>query len=99
MPASLAPELLPWVQHGPAGGGLDRANWTSSELAAYLYRIQGIMVSERTMRTCCTNYGIRLYRPTSRDLKADPAQQAAAPQDLQVLKNSRVGGTSIVESR
>jgi Winged helix-turn helix len=28
IPAALAPAMLTWVKHGPAGGGLDRANWT-----------------------------------------------------------------------
>ena len=99
MPASLAPEIFQWVQHGPAGCGLDRANWTYSELAAHLYRIQGIMVSESTMRTFCTKHGVRPYRPTYRYLKADPARQAAAQQDLQAFKKSRAGGTGAVESR
>jgi hypothetical protein len=99
MPAPLAPEILPWVQHGPAGCGLDRANWTYSELAAHLYRIQGIMVSESTMRTFGTNHGVRPYRPISRDLTADPAQQAAAQQDLQACKKKAERGELVLMSQ
>jgi transposase len=86
IPAALAPEIPGWILQGPTGCGLDRANWTDAELAAQWYRIQGITVSARTMRAFCTSYGVRPYRPTSRDLKADPAQQAMARQDLQALK-------------
>jgi hypothetical protein len=38
------------------------------------------------MRAFCTSYGVRPYRPTYRYLKADPAQQAMARQDLRALK-------------
>jgi transposase len=86
IPAALAPEILGWILQGPAGCGLDRANWTYAELATQLYRIHGIAVSASTMRAFCANYGVRPYRPTYRDLKADPAQQAMARQDLQALK-------------
>jgi transposase len=89
IPESLAPEIVAWVKQGPAGCGLDRANWTAAELATYLYRTKGIAVSERTMRTFCTNHGIRPYRPTYQYLKGDPAQQDVARQDLESLKKSR----------
>jgi transposase len=82
----LAPELLAWVRQGPAGCGLDRANWTSAELATSLYQTKGIAVSETTMRNFCTRHGVRPYRPTYRSLKGDPTQQAVARQELTALK-------------
>jgi transposase len=86
IPAALAPEILGWILQGPAGCGLDRANWTYAELATQLYRTHGIAVSASTMRAFCTNHGVRPYRPTYRYLKADPEQQTQARQDLQALK-------------
>jgi transposase len=86
IPESLAPEIVAWVKQGPAGCGLDRANWTAAELATSLSRTKGIAVSERTMRAFCTTYGVRPYRPTYQYLKGDPAQQEAARQDLATLK-------------
>jgi transposase len=78
LPAALAPVILEWMTQGPAGCGLDWANWTYAELAAYLYRTHGIAVSESTRRSFGRQHGVRSHRPTSRYLKADPAQQAAA---------------------
>jgi transposase len=86
IPAALAPEILGWILQGPAGCGLDRANWTYAELATQLYRTHGIAVSASTMRAFCTNHGVRPYRPTYHYLKADPEQQMLARQDLQALK-------------
>jgi transposase len=99
IPDAFASELLAWVRQGPAGCGLDRAHWTSAELAAHLYRTKGIAVSESTMRTYWTTHGVRPYRPTYPSLKADPARQAAAEQDLQALKNSRRRGAGPAASR
>ena len=99
IPAALAPEILGWILQGPAGCGLDRANWTYAELATQLYRTHGIAVSASTMRAFCTNHGVRPYRPTYHYLKADPEQQTQARQDLQALKKSRGGRTRLVESR
>ena len=99
IPESWAPEILAWVTQGPAGCGLDRANWTYAELTAYLYRMKGLAVSESTMRAYCAKRGVRPYRPTYRYLKADPVRQAAAQQDLQALKKSGGGGTGPAESR
>jgi transposase len=59
LPASLAPVILTWVQQGPSGCGLDRANWTYAELATYLSQTMGMAVSETTMRTCCPKHGVR----------------------------------------
>src|SRR3954467_239841 len=36
VPAPLAREIRRWVIDGPAGQGLDRANWTHAELADHL---------------------------------------------------------------
>jgi transposase len=87
--AALAPEILAWIKAGPAGCGLDRANWTYTELTTHLYRTHGIAVSESTMRAFCTRHGVRPYRPTYRYLKGDPVQQAAARHDLAALKKKR----------
>jgi transposase len=99
IPAALVPTILAWVTQGPEGYGLDRANWTYAELAVYLYRVHGITVSESTMRTFCRTHGVRPYRPTYRYLKADPARQSVAHQDLQAYKKSRGGGTGPAEPR
>ena len=99
MPAALAPAMLTWGKHGPAGCGLDRAHWTSAELATHLYRLHGMAVRASTRRSFCPKHGVRPYRPTYRDLKADPVRHTAARQDLQVFTNSRAGGTRPAESR
>jgi transposase len=95
IPASLAPEILGWVRQGPAGCGLDRANWTYEELAIYLYQVKGLTVSTTTVRTFCQRHGVRPYRPTYQYLKADSVQQETARHDLQALKKSRGGGTGL----
>lgn len=77
--------MCPWIKQGPAGCGLDRANWTYAALTAYLYQTTDITVSETTMRTFCTTYGIRPYRPTYQYLKGDPDKQQMAHQELKVL--------------
>jgi transposase len=94
IPAALAPEILSWIKAGPAGCGLDRANWTYTELATHLYRIHGIAVSESTIRAFCTRHGVRPYRPTYRYLKGDPVQQEAARQDLAAFKKKPPQGNS-----
>jgi transposase len=99
IPAALAPEILGWILWGPAGCGLDRANGTYAELATQLYRTHGLAVGASTMRAFCTNHGVRPYRPTYHYLKADPAQQTQARQDLQALKKGRGGRTRLVEPR
>ena len=99
IPAALAPEILTWITTGPAGCGLDRANWTYEELVTYLYQRHGLAVSATTMRAFCHRHGVRPYRPSYQYLKADPRQQAQAAQQLQTLKKSRGGGTRAAESR
>ena len=54
-------------------------------MATHFYRLRGLAVSEKTIRMFWRTSGVRLYRPTYRPLKADPARQAAAQQDLQAF--------------
>ena len=79
---ALAEEVIDWVRKGPEACGLNRANWTSGELAEHLRRTRGVRVAERTMRAFCQRNGIRPYRPTYRFLRADPAKQEQAQHDL-----------------
>ena len=88
VPAALADEVKRWVIGGPAGCGLDRANWTYEELAGHLYRTHGIDASRSAVQRFCKKLGVRVYRPTYRFLRADPAQQAKAREELADLKKS-----------
>jgi transposase len=63
IPEAWASEMLAWVTPGPAGCRLDRATWTYPALAAHLYRIKGIAVSERTLRTSSRKHGVRPCGP------------------------------------
>jgi transposase len=40
IPEALTSTILAWITQGPAGCGLDRANWTYDELATYLSKPQ-----------------------------------------------------------
>lgn len=75
---TLAPEILEWVRQGPTAFGLNRANWTSAELAEHLWRTHGVRVAERTMRKFLRKHDVRPYRPTYRFLRGDPDKQQAA---------------------
>jgi transposase len=86
IPAELAPTIVEWVKGGPASCGLQRANWTYAELAAYLYTQTGIKVSETAMREFCHRQQIRPYRPTYRYLRGDPQRQAQVQSELTELK-------------
>lgn len=86
IPSRLTPVIIDWVKKGPAGCGLNRANWTFAELAQHLYHTHGIAVSETTMREFCHRQGMRPDRPTYRFLRGDPDLQAAARQSLQAFK-------------
>lgn len=90
IPAERAAEIRRWVIEGPAGQGLDRANWTYAELAEHLYRTHGIRHGIRTSRSAvqrfCQKLGIRVYRPTYRYLRGDPQKQAQAREELAELK-------------
>ena len=50
---------------------------------------KGIRVRKSAMQACCRRHEIRPYRPTYRFLRGDPAKQAAAREDLAVLKKKR----------
>ena len=82
-------KLQQWVRDGPVKQGLDRDNWTYAELADHLYKTQGIRVQKSAMQAFCHKHDIRPYRPTYRFLRGDPAKQAAAREDLAVLKKKR----------
>jgi transposase len=91
LPEALAPAILTWITQGPPGCGLDRAHWTSAELAAHLYSTHGITVSASTMRAFCPRHGVRPYRPTYRYLTADPVQQETARQESRHDKKAHAG--------
>jgi len=76
------------VQAGPAGCGLDRANWTYEELATSVYQTLGIPVKRTAMRDFCLRHAIRPYRPTYRYLRGDPEEQRVAKEALAALKKS-----------
>lgn len=84
--AEWAPRIVAWVKDGPASCGLQRANWTYAELAAYLFQQAGIQVSETTMRDFCRHHQIRPYRPTYRYLRGNPQRQAQAQGEVAGLK-------------
>jgi transposase len=86
IPVSLVSTIHAWVKQGPAGCGLQRANWTYAELADYLYKEAGIWVSESTMRDFCYRHQMRPYRPTYRFLRADPDKKNAAKSEIAELK-------------
>jgi transposase len=86
----LAPTLRQWVIDGPAGQGLDRANWTYEELAGHLFRAKGIRVGKSAMQAFCRKHEIRPYRPTYRFLRGDPEKQAQAREELAELKRGRM---------
>jgi transposase len=94
IPEALAPTIQDWVKGGPQGCGLDRANWTYEELAAYLYQTMGIEVQRTAMRDFCRRHSIRPYRPTYRYLRGDPEQQQAAREDLAALKKKPRAGSA-----
>jgi hypothetical protein len=86
IPETLAPTIQGWVQEGPQGCGLDRANWTYEELATHLYRTTGIEVK----RIFCQRHDTRPYRPTYRYLRGNPEKQQVAQEELAALKKSRI---------
>jgi transposase len=91
IPETLAPTIQGWVQDGPQGCGLDRANWPYEELATHLYQTTGIAVRRTAMRDFCQRHGIRPYRPTYHYLRGDPQKQQVAREELAALKKSPGG--------
>jgi transposase len=94
IPSSMADEIKRWVIEGPAGQGLDRANWTHEELADHLFKAKGIKASRPAMHRFCKKVGIRPYRPTYRYLRGDKDKQAKAREDLAGLKKGRLTAIS-----
>jgi transposase len=99
IPAHLAEEVRRWVIDGPAGQGLDRANWTHAELADHLRKTRGISASRSAMQRFCRKLGIRLYRPTYRFLRGDPVKQAEAREELENLKAEAQAGERVLLSQ
>ena len=89
IPAPLAEDVRRWVIEGPAQQGLDRANWTHEELADHLRKTHGVQTSRSAVQRFCAKIGIRLYRPTYRYERGDPAKQARAKEDLADLGKGR----------
>ena len=89
IPAGLADAVRRWVIEGPAKQGLDRANWTHEELADHLRKTHGIQTSRSAVQRFCAKIDIRLYRPTYRYERGDPAKQARAREDLADLGKGR----------
>jgi transposase len=89
IPKSLTDTVRQWVIDGPARQGLDRANWTHEELADHLLKTQGVRTSRSAVQRFCSRLGIRLYRPTYRYLRGDPAKQAETRADLAGLGKGR----------
>jgi transposase len=94
IPETLAPTIQEWVKAGPAGCGLDRANWTYEELATYVYQATGIEVKRTAMRDFCQRHSIRPYRPTYHYLRGDPQKQQAAREELAALKKKLKRGSA-----
>jgi len=86
IPEALGPTIQGWVKDGPQSCGLDRANWTYEELAAYLYHPTGVEVQRTAMRVFCQRHSIRPYRPTYRYLRGAPEEQRVAREELEALK-------------
>jgi transposase len=99
VPARLAEEVRRWVIDGPAGQGLDRANWTHAELADHLRKTQGISASRSAMQRFCRKAGIRPYRPTYRFLRGDPVKQAEAAGELAELREKAGAGDLVLLSQ
>ena len=89
IPGTLANEVRQWVIDGPTRQGLDRANWTHAELADHLRKTKGIRTSRSAMQRFCAKIDIRLYRPTYRYERGDPAKQAHAKEELAALGKER----------
>ena len=89
IPKALADEVKTWVLEGPAGQGLDRANWTHEEIADHLLKTKGIRTSRSAVQRFCAGIDIRLYRPTYRHDRGDPVKQAKAREDLAELGKGR----------
>jgi transposase len=88
IPAALAGEVRRSVIEGPAGQGLDRANWTHAELAEHLYRTCGLRASRSAVQRFCSRQGIRPYRPPYEFLRGGHVAQADAREEMAGLKEA-----------
>jgi transposase len=82
LPQTLVATLQAWVKAGPAGCGLERANWTDAELATSVSQPTGSAVKRTAMRDFCQRQDSRPYRPTSRYVRGDPEEQRVAQEEL-----------------
>jgi transposase len=94
VPAALADEIEGWVIGGPAACGLDRANWTYAERAGHLYQTRGITAGRSAVPRSGQRLGVRVYRPTYRFPRADPADPATARAASADLTRGRRRATS-----
>jgi len=99
IPPHLAGEIRHWVIEGPAGQGLDRANWTHAELADHLRKTHGLTASRSAMQRFCRQHDIRPYRPTYRHLRGDPVKQAEAAVELAELRAKAEAGELVLLSQ
>jgi transposase len=99
IPPEMADVIRRWVIEGPTEQGLDRANWTYAELAEHLFRTHGIRASRSAMQRSCRKLEIRVYRPTYRFLRGDPAKQAKAREDLAGLRKQAEAGELVLLSQ
>src|SRR3954464_12908950 len=99
IPAHMAGEIRRWVIEGPAGQGLDRANWTHAELADHLRKTHGLPASRSAIQRFCRQHEIRPYRPTYRHLRGDPVKQAEAAEELAELKTKAEAGELVLLSQ
>ena len=74
IPETLAPTIQRWVQEGPQGCGLDRANWTYEELATHLYQNDG-------HRGQAHRHAGLLSTPCHAPLSADVSLSAGRPRE------------------
>jgi transposase len=88
--ASLARTVRQWVIDGPAACGMKLANWTHQTLAEHVGKMLGIRLRRSAMGAFCRRHDIRLYRPTYRYLRGDPAKQATAQAELAELKKGPI---------
>ena len=87
---SLAGPVRQWVIDGPAACGVKFANWSHQTLAEHVGKALGIRLRRSAMGAFCRRHDIRLYRPSYRYLRGDPAKQAAAEAELDDLKKKRI---------
>lgn len=97
IPDALADDVRAWVIGGPVSQGSDRANRTHEDLASHLGKAHGLKTSRSAVQRFCKRIDVRPYRPTCRFLRADPAKQEEAKEDLADLKKSAGGADSPVE--